>query len=246
LWAVVPVLLNVVLLGLAVAGAIVAGPALLGLLWQNPQSGGQKVLWVLASVFTVIVLVLVGSAVLYALSGILATPFYDTLSERVERFILKDEPPRIPLSVAFRDVAVSAGHSALSLLLYLAAMVLMFSIALVPVVGSALFTVLGSVLTAVFLARDLLDGPLTRRRYSYVEKLRVLNQNRVVSAGLGSASALLTWLPLAGILLMPFAVAGGAILAAELQEAGRIRKVAAPSPMGASRRVSPPGGPSLN
>jgi CysZ protein len=231
-WAVVPVLLNLALLVLAVVLAVTGGPALLGLVWPHPNGAGMRTLWVMAAVLTVVALVLVGSAVLYALSGILATPFNDTLSERVERHFIEGSPPKVPFAVLLHDVLVSAAHSAASLAIYLVVMGVLLLLALIPVAGSAVFTVLGSASTAVFLARDLLDGPLTRRRYGYLEKLRVLNENRALTFGLGSASALLTWLPLAGVLLMPFAVAGGAILASELDRAGRIRTVNAVFPTG--------------
>jgi CysZ protein len=221
---IIPAFLNLILLGLVLIAALVWAPDLTGLVWNRPAvdsfwSGLLFGLWVVATVLFGFLMMTLGIVVVYALAGILATPFTDYLSEKVEELVLGPRESGFQWKIFMGDIWLSVSHSALNLVLYLAILLPMLALNLVPVAGNILFVAVSSTLTVYFMARDMLDGPLSRRRLSFRSKLRYVWRHRVLMAGLGAASALLLWVPLLNFLCLPLAMTGGTLLFCHLERA---------------------------
>jgi len=220
---VIPAGLNFFLLALVVIGALVWGPDLTALIWSRPVvdslwSGLLLILWAILSVLLLFLLLTLGFVVIYALAGILATPFTDYLSEKVEEIQLGPRKTGFQWRVFLGDIWLSVSHSLLNLVLYLALLAPLLLLNLIPVAGNILFLTGSSTLTVFFLARDLLDGPLSRRRLGFRAKVRYIWRHRPLMAGLGAASALLLWVPLLNFLCLPVAMTGGTLLFCHLQQ----------------------------
>jgi len=158
----------------------------------------------------------------YVLANLLAVPFNDRLSERVEQLTLGplDEPFRLGTMVT--DLLQSVVHSALSLLLWSVVMAGLVALNIVPVFGSV-FSVIGTtVATSFFLSREMMDGAMSRRRLGYAHKLRVVRANRAVCLGFGLVASAFLWFPVVNILLMPMMVAGGTLLFCHLETRGLV------------------------
>ena len=225
--AAVPVLLTLVLLTLATWGAVKLSPLVLSTLWALPDSSSPlyylaAVAWYGAAFLLGVLVFAVGAVAAYAGVGLLATPFNDLLSERVEAALLEavDEPFRLRVFLA--DTATSLGHSLLDLLAWALSMLVMSLLNTLPVVGTPLFTAAGWASTALFLAKDMLDGPMTRRRFTYREKLGVLGLDLFLCAGFGAAVSLLLLVPVLNLFLVPVAVAGGTAMYCHMEANGRI------------------------
>lgn len=230
-YIVVPALINVVLLGLAVWGAIELSAALLGWLWARPDAGLLLALWYVAAVLAGVVLGAVGFVLVMAVAGILATPFNDLLSEKtVERLLGPEEAGGATLGSVLQDALASAGHSLLNLIGYVAVMAPVLLLNLLPGVGSLASSVLGAVATVFFLGRDLLDGPLSARRLSYRQKRELARRERALLGGLGAATALLIWVPVLHLLLLPLGVVGGALLYCRMEHNGLVPEPLPPGP----------------
>lgn len=158
------------------------------------------------------VLAMVFGSVAYMLGALLALPFSDNLSEQIEATCYD-----LPEAMSFREaLPTSLRHSLLGFGFWLLLEVLCLPLQLLPGVGSALDFVLGASITAFFLAHQMMDGPMSRWRLSFREKLDLLWVNLPLALGLGFAATLMLALPLLNLLSLPVCVAAGALLYAEI------------------------------
>jgi CysZ protein len=157
------------------------------------------------------------------LAGILASPIYDRLSARVESLELgtpwTDDGG---FTEALDDVWLGIQHTLLGVSLYLSLWCPMLLLNLVPVFGEIAYVVLGGAVSAFFVAREGLDYSLSRRRFSFRQKLNLMWAHLAVVEGLGLASLVLMWIPLANFISMPVAVIAGTLLYCDLEESGVI------------------------
>lgn len=242
LWPLViaPALINLGLLVAAFVGAWWAIPAMLSWLWSpDPAttSGLLVVLWTVARWLLIGVVVVLAAAGLYLISGLIASPFLDKLSERVETMVLGPYDEPVSLRVVVGDLVVSVTHSILSLLLWAGVMLSLLTLNLVPVVGSVLEVVLSIMVSAFFVSRETMDGAMSRRRLSFAHKLRVVRAHNVLLQGFGQISAAMLWIPLLNFVALPMATAGGTLLFCHLELQGLVPNAEGDSALRSDRRT---------
>jgi uncharacterized protein involved in cysteine biosynthesis len=201
LWGylVLPVLLD---LALGVSALFVAGRY-----WRAEAFVGEQLAkapaigWLILAVLT-----MVSGAVLFVIAQpIVSAAFSDRLSERIEREVRGGAPsPKLLASVGRALV-----HGLLKLVLYGLAMLTGFVLSLWTAGIGALA---GVVLSAVFLAYDGFDYPLSRRGASFGGKWAYLASHPLQTLSFGLGATLLYLVPLALFVAPPF-VAAGATLA---------------------------------
>ncbi len=219
--ALAPVGVNLVVFAGGVLAVVLGVPSALEAILPRPEGGMGEAAWTLAAFLSVMVLLAVLLAVQYLVAGLLATPFLDRLSERVEHLLLGPSGQPFHLDRFVRDLSVSVLHSLLTLFLYGLVVVPLLALELVPVAGSVLAGVTGGITTSVFLAREMLDGPLTRRRLRYRSKLTFVFRHLAFLGGLGASTALLLWVPGLNLLLQPIAVTGATLAYCRLEAHGQ-------------------------
>jgi CysZ protein len=223
---------------LFVGVVLVAWPGfgmLLDALWTPAEHGlGVKVLWYGFWWFVRFLVVAIAAFVLYFTSGLFATPFNDRLSEEVETLVLGPYTEPFSLRQLLGDLANSLLHSTLSLALWLTILLASTALNLVPVFGSVASVAIGWFATAVFLARESVDGTLSRRRMTFRHKLRVVWAQLPMMLGLGTVAALLLWIPLMNFLILPMMIAGATLMYCHLEQAGLV-----PDAAGATGYKSP-------
>lgn len=229
LWwpAAVPVLLSLLAFALAVA-AIVAGADTLwafatsfapeltaerwwAWLWVGPAKAGLLALEAL--VFLALCAVaLVGA---YLLASLVASPFHDALSRRVERLVtgavVDASAPGVRglLGEGLRAVAEEARR--LAFFLALVGPLVLLGIVVPPahvVTGPAVVAI-----TILFLPLDYASYTLDRRRISFREKRVWLQARKPLMAGFGSAAFLLCLVPVLNFAATPVLVVAGTFLA---------------------------------
>jgi CysZ protein len=161
--------------------------------------------------FAVGVAVLAGAVFLAVLcfatlTNLIGQPFFEALSERIERGLGEAPPPTPPW---WRTLPRATAESLLLLAVGLAAGVALLALNLVPVVGQ----VVGAMVWGYLLAVELLAIPLQRRGLYLRDRLRVLWRHRLLVTGFGVAAFLLFLVPLMNVLAMPGAIVGGTMLA---------------------------------
>jgi CysZ protein len=223
--AIMPATLNFLL---AVGGLVLAfvfAPDVLSGFWDRPEAHdlitrGLSVLWVVVVVLIGLVLATLWLVLVYACAGLIATPFTDYLTEQVERraLTLADEDFRIARFL--RDVTWSVIHSLLNVVAWATVMAPLGLVNFIPGIGTVLFGILSGTATAFFLAREMMDGCMTRRRLGWFAKQRLVLRNAPLTLGFGLGTMVLFWVPGINLVLLPFTHIGGALLYARLVHAG--------------------------
>ena len=162
----------------------------------------------LALVAAVVSLGLVGFT---AVTLIVGGPFYEHIAERIED-----------------ELGIAQGHVDLSgrklfllgvrdgvvlLLRSLMFTIVLFLAGFLPVVGQSVVPVLGALVTAWFMALEVASVPFARRGIDLRHRTAMLRRRRMLAVGLGLPAALLCLIPLAAIVVMPVAFAGGVLVA---------------------------------
>lgn len=168
------------------------------------------------------------TAVLFALALLLAVltftavtllvgqPFYEALSERVDRDVSPDgTAPESGLPL-WRELWIS-GRDSLRILVRAAVWgVLLFALGFIPVVGQTVVPVVGFFVTGFFLTEELASVALARRGIELRERLALLRTRKTLVWGFGTPLGVSFLVPLVAVFLMPGAVAGATLLAREL------------------------------
>ncbi|MFF1721408.1 EI24 domain-containing protein [Streptomyces sviceus] len=168
------------------------------------------------------------TAVLFALALLLAVltftavtlligqPFYENLSEKVDRDMSPDgtaPESRLPL---WRELWISARDSLRIVVRALLWAVLLFALGFIPVVGQTVVPVLGFFVTGFFLTEELTAVALQRRGVDLRARLTLLRSRKTLIWGFGTPLALAFVVPFVAVFLMPGAVAGATLMAREL------------------------------
>jgi CysZ protein len=193
-WLVAPALATLVLLVVAIAAVVhLVHPVVawvsdrLG--WVASIAGGLLTLLVAG------VLACAGLLVFTQVAGMIAGPFNEQLSERIESVLTGRHPSPFSLREFAHGAALSVLHSARRISAALIGVALVFVVGTIPVIGAAAALVLAAWFTATAAAYDCYDAVFGRRAMAYRDKMAYLARHRGRTLGLGVA--------VAGMLLVP-------------------------------------------
>ncbi|QKW06312.1 EI24 domain-containing protein [Streptomyces sp. NA04227] len=152
-----------------------------------------------------------------AVTLLVGQPFYEKLSERVDRSESPDgtaPESNLPL---LRELWISARDSLRILLRAGLWGVLLFACGFVPVVGQTAVPVAGVLVTGFFLTEELTSIALQRRGVELRERLALLRSHKRLIWGFGAPLAVCFMVPFVAVFLMPGAVAGATLLVRTLR-----------------------------
>uniref|UniRef100_A0AAU3HW59 EI24 domain-containing protein n=1 Tax=Streptomyces sp. NBC_01393 TaxID=2903851 RepID=A0AAU3HW59_9ACTN len=168
------------------------------------------------------------TAVLFALALLLAVltftavtlligqPFYESLSEKVDRDVSPDgTAPESGLPL-WRELWISARDSLRVLARALVWGVLLLALGFVPLIGQTVVPVLGFFVTGFFLTEELVAVALQRRDVDLRARLALLRSRKTLVWGFGTPLGLAFLVPFVAVFLMPGAVAGATLMARDL------------------------------
>ncbi|MEU9302217.1 EI24 domain-containing protein [Streptomyces sp. NPDC048269] len=154
-----------------------------------------------------------------AVTLLIGQPFYESLSEQVDRSEGGDVPESgLPL---WRELWVSARDSVKVLGRVLLYGILLFALGFIPVIGQTVVPALGFCVSGYFLTQELTAVALQRRKVDLPERLVLLRSRRMLVLGFGVPLVLAFVVPLVAVFLMPGAVAGATLMARDLTGADR-------------------------
>lgn len=168
------------------------------------------------------------TAVLFALGLLLAVltftavtlligqPFYESLSEAVDRDVSRDGTAPVSGLPLWRELWISARDSLRIVVRAGIWGVLLFALGFVPVAGQTVVPVVGFFVTGFFLTEELTAVALQRRGVQLRERLALLRSRKLLVWGFGTPLGLAFLVPFVAVFLMPGAVAGATLLAREL------------------------------
>ena len=154
---------------------------------------------------------LIGVLTFTAVTLLIGDPFYEKISELVERRF-GGVPDAVEV-VWWRSLRRSLVDSLRLIGLSVLIGVPLFVAGFVPVVGQTVVPVLAATVAGWILAVELTGVPFQRRGRRLADRRRVLRGHRPMALGFGVAVFLCFLVPLGAVLLMPAAVAGGTLLA---------------------------------
>lgn len=226
-WIAIPVFVTTVLVVGAAGATWSWGGVLVESWWDRPDAGGtlgtiSRGVWTLADALSHLVVFLVLAVASWFLGLILASPFYDAMSAKVEEIVLDRPRQDDGWAEVLGDILLGIRHTIAGLTLWVGLWLPILFIGLVPVFGQIAAAIAGPLLTAFTLSREVMDYSLSRRRYSFRTKIGILRELGPTAAGLGVATLVISSIPLLNFISMPAAIVGGTLLYCELEQSDRL------------------------
>ncbi|MFI6929474.1 EI24 domain-containing protein [Streptomyces sp. NPDC050287] len=151
-----------------------------------------------------------------AVTLLVGQPFYENLSEKVDRDVSPDgTAPESGLPL-WRELWISARDSLRIVVRAAVWGVLLFALGFVPFVGQTVVPVVGFFVTGFFLTEELTAVALQRRRVELRDRLALLRARKTLVWGFGTPLAVAFLVPFVAVFLMPGAVAGATLMARDL------------------------------
>jgi CysZ protein len=181
--------------------------------WSSPWQGlFRGFLTVVLFALALLLAVLTFTAV----TLLIGQPFYENLSEKVDRDVSPDgTAPESGLPL-WRELWISARDSLRIVVRAVLWAVLLFALGFIPVVGQTVVPVIGFFVTGFFLTEELTAVALQRRGVELRARLTLLRSRKTLIWGFGTPLALAFVVPFVAVFLMPGAVAGATLMAREL------------------------------
>ncbi|MFD7459043.1 MULTISPECIES: EI24 domain-containing protein [unclassified Streptomyces] len=214
-----PGLITLVLYAAALVALALWGADFVG--WATPFADDWSSPWLglfrgLLTVVLFALSLLLAVITFTAVTLLIGQPFYESLSEAVDRDVSPDgTAPESDLPL-LRELWIS-GRDSLRIVVRAAVWgVLLFALGFVPVVGQTAVPVLGFFVTGFFLTEELAAVALQRRGVVLRDRLALLRSRKTLVWGFGTPLALAFLVPFVAVFLMPGVVAGATLLAREL------------------------------
>lgn len=214
----IPVLINLALFAGLGGLFVLLFPSMVGLILPGGDAWYwvvlRAILWVIGSALVLLLFLLIFTAV----GTVIAGPFNDLLSERVEQMSRGRLPENLGgIWAQSKRSLRSAWESLKHVAVYLSGSIVLLVWNVVPGVGSAIYTILGTVWTLLFLALEFGDYYLARHVVRFRTRWAMVWAHRWASLGFGAGCGMLLMIPFLNLFLMPGAVAGGTLLWMELE-----------------------------
>jgi CysZ protein len=222
-WLIAPAIISLLLLVAAVVGILHVVDPLVGWLSAHLPSGLASAA---GTLLRLLVLALLGIAALFVfttVAGMIAGPFNELLSERVEAVLTGRPAPPFSLREFIHGAILGIVHGIRRLVTTLIGVVLVFVLGFVPVVGTIAAVLIGAWLAARAASYDCYDAVLSRRAMAYRDKLAYLAHHRGRTLGLGLAVAGMLLVPGLNLIALGIGAAGATVAAEALQATQRTR-----------------------
>ncbi len=220
-WVLGPALLFAALLCGALGGGVTWGPAVARALLPDVSRQPAVLRGLIVLVFDGLLMAVL-TVVGWYLTAALAGPFHDRLSQ-----ILEEDATGTPSALSgglaglLTDVGMSVGHTLGAMTVWLAASCALLPVQLIPGVGQAAWLVGATWISALMMAWQALDYPLSRERMPFGAKVQLVRANLWAVSGLGLASLAILAVPVVDLLAPAAAVSGATLLVLEIRAAAR-------------------------
>ncbi len=189
--------------------------------WATPFADGWASPWLglfrgfLTAVLFALALLL--SVVTFTAATLLVgQPFYENLSEKVDRDVSPDGTAPESGLPPWRELVISARDSLRIVVRAAVWGVLLFGLGFIPFVGQTVIPVIGFFVTGFFLTEELTAVAMQRRRVELRDRLALLRSRRTLVWGFGTPLCVAFLVPFVAVFLMPGAVAGATLMARDL------------------------------
>ncbi|MBZ0271340.1 EI24 domain-containing protein [bacterium] len=213
-WYGIPVLINTVVY---VAGGWVFFaklPDILGWVFENPDAWWERILYYALGVVIGAIFGLILLFTFTAVGLVIAGPFLEVLSEKIDAERLGTPAPDGLSFLA--DIPRIVGTQIRFLLMFLFVQAVCIVIYFIPVLGQIVGAPLQLFVTAYFFAWEFWDIPLERRKLDFRAKRNFVSANLGAALAFGAVISLYMFVPLLNFIMMPASVAGATILVGDI------------------------------
>lgn len=183
-------------------------------------------------VLLILLLLVILGFVLLQFGGILGSPFYGQLSEKIE--ILQAGRLELPESMGMAAILIDIWRAVLfevkKLLLLICVGLPLLLLNFLPGLGTLFATGSGIALASLLICLDMFDAPLERRRLKFRQKLGIILRSLPASGSFALASFFLVSIPFMNLLAIPVCVSAGTLFFCD--------RILPPSPESVSSKAS--------
>ncbi len=171
-------------------------------------------LQLLVAVVLVITIGWIALLFIIMLINVVAGPFHEQLSQRVERIATGASAHEALFSwrVLFRDSWRAIKEELVKLVLFSGLQLLLLLLHFIPVVGSVVYLVLNFLLSGLLLSYEYLDLPLARHEIHFRDKIRYIITQPLRHAIFGWLCMLILVIPIVNIVFIPICVIAGTLV----------------------------------
>lgn len=235
IWALMPFVINAAVL---IAMWLLANHWLWGVIKSHVVVGEgwwwAALGWLLHGLAAVVMLI-VGVVLFIPVATIIAGPFNDILSEKVERHYAGLEQEPMDWRATLRSTWIGLVSTVRLSLLTLGLIALTIPLHWVVGIGSLLAALASAAITIRFIALEYTSYCMDRRSYDYRRRQDFLRRNRARTIGLGLAAFAIMLIPFVNVLFISVSAVAGTILFVDTEHPALVRAADAPP--------SPPGPP---
>lgn len=215
LWvsALIPFTLNILLLGgLAWLGWHLAAP------WIEQWFFADHGFWMnllgwLVDILLWVAIALVVTFTFVPLASLIAAPFNDFLSEKVEiLYHGRTVDESFSVRALVRGIAVSLRNCFKLTLLTLLMLGFALTLHLIPGIGSLLFALVSTAITIRFIVLEYTSYSMDRRYYTFERQRAFLRCHRARTVGLGAMAFVMVMIPVVNALFIPVSAVAGTLL----------------------------------
>ncbi|MCE5230081.1 EI24 domain-containing protein [bacterium] len=216
IWILIPFVLNAALFGLIAWGAWyfawdrISHMIGSGFWWDMLGWIISVAIWIMLAIFVIFLFVPIGA--------LIALPFNDILSEKVEIILTGSTVDEsISIRSLARSIAVGTKTGLRLTLVTLSLLIPVLLLNFIPVIGNALSVGLSAAITIRFLALEFTSYSMDRRYYDYRRREEFMRRNRARAVGLGAMAWVLMLIPVVNALFIPVSAVAGTILFCETE-----------------------------
>jgi uncharacterized protein involved in cysteine biosynthesis len=202
---------------LAITLSVSYGGDVMSRLWAAPESGWLESVWWIARILLQLSSALLVLLVTPWLVMLVGFPLCEPLASRVDALLGGRE---VPAASMIADAVMALRSSIALLAVGLSGGTVLFLLGLIPGVAALTAPFVTFIWTPFFVAIDLLDSSLSRRRLGFRAKVRFALEHIPVALGLGLVCAPLISVPFLNLLGLPLAVVAGVLVVRQLEEDG--------------------------
>lgn len=168
------------------------------------------------------VALVLGFLVLMLVGQTVASPFLDSLSEKVESLVLGTPVAPFTFGRMVQGSLIAVQDLIGGLLFIVGVNLPLFVVGLVPGVGPLVASVPSFCFSAWLLSQEFMGLSLARKFVTYGDRWRAVWSNKAVTLGLGTTTMMLLFVPGLNLVLLPVAAVGGTLLYCDLKDLGRM------------------------
>ncbi len=171
------------------------------------------IIWIAKALIFVILLLFLLLAV-FIVSMIIAGPFNDALSEKVEVIALGGEEAPFTLSYILKSTKRTIIVELQKALFFLSIPIILLVLNLLPAIGSALYIIIAGIFAAFDIGFNFSDYPMSRKLWSFRDRIKIAWLHKYMFVGFG----IVALIPLFPYLFAAPLVVGGTLMFSEFKK----------------------------